>query len=53
LALDLIRHRAEECLLIDDRSVNIECARNLGMQVIQFHDATQLRKDLGAQGFDV
>lgn len=39
-----------ECLLIDDVAVNVEAARNLGMQALRYVDATSLRQDLTQLG---
>jgi putative hydrolase of the HAD superfamily len=50
LALEVTQRRAEECLFIDDRELNLECARQLGMHTIQFKSAAQLRQDLQANG---
>jgi putative hydrolase of the HAD superfamily len=41
-----------EALFIDDRLVNIEAARALGMQGILFSNVEQLRKDLIGAGLD-
>jgi putative hydrolase of the HAD superfamily len=49
-ALDVTQRDAEECLFIDDRTGNLESARQLGMRTIQFRDGSQLRKALGEQG---
>lgn len=38
--------KAEECLFVDDSAVNIQSAKDLGMHVIQFIDAAQLRSEL-------
>ena len=40
----------EETLFIDDREVNIEAARALGMQGLVFSDVEKLRADLAATG---
>ena len=53
LALEVTQRRAEECLFIDDRALNLECARQLGMRTIQFQNAAQLRQDLEANGVTV
>jgi putative hydrolase of the HAD superfamily len=50
LALEVTQRRAEECLFIDDRALNLECARQLGMRTIHFQSAAQLRQDLQANG---
>jgi putative hydrolase of the HAD superfamily len=41
-----------ETLFIDDKQVNIEAARSLGMCAIQFTDVAQLRQDLITTGLD-
>ena len=44
--------RPEESLFLDDRPVNVEAARALGMQAIQFSNVPKLREDLVAAGLD-
>jgi putative hydrolase of the HAD superfamily len=44
--------RPEETLFLDDRPVNVEAARALGMKALEFTTVAQLRNDLIAQGFD-
>jgi putative hydrolase of the HAD superfamily len=53
LALDVTQRRPEECLFIDDRALNLECARQLGMRTIHFQNAAQLRQDLESNGVTV
>ena len=36
----------EECVFVDDRELFVTGARDVGMQAIQFHDTTQVRRDL-------
>jgi len=48
LALDVTQKTHEECCFIDDRPLNLEGARQVGMRVIQFQDAIQLRRELEA-----
>ncbi len=50
LALDLSQRQPEECVFIDDRSLNLECARRLGLHTIQFLNAEQLESDLHTLG---
>jgi putative hydrolase of the HAD superfamily len=53
MALEVAQRRPEECLFIDDRELNLECARQLGMRAVHFQNATQLRQDLAASGVAV
>jgi len=50
LALKISQRRAEECVFIDDRGLNLECAREMGMHVVQFLSVDQLRQDLARFG---
>jgi putative hydrolase of the HAD superfamily len=50
LALDITQCRPEECIFVDDRPLNLECARELGMRAIHFVDARRLRADLRNEG---
>jgi putative hydrolase of the HAD superfamily len=50
LALRISQRPPEECVFIDDRSLNLECARELGMRTILFQNAAQLRKELASAG---
>jgi putative hydrolase of the HAD superfamily len=52
LALDLSQRQPEECVFIDDRSLNLECARRLGLHTIQFLNAGQLEGDLRTLGVE-
>lgn len=44
---------ASESLFVDDREINIQAARALGMHAIQFDSIAQLREDLEAMGFPI
>jgi len=50
LALEITQREPGECIFIDDRSLNLECAREMGMHVIQFKNVDQLRGELAALG---
>lgn len=50
LALKITQREPEECVLIDDRRLNLECARELGMHTIQFQNVGQLQTDLAKLG---
>jgi epoxide hydrolase-like predicted phosphatase len=46
LALDRLEVAAEEAIFIDDLLVNVEGARAVGLQAIQFRSAAQVKADL-------
>ena len=52
LTLDIAQRQPEECVFIDDRSLNLECARRLGLHTIQFLNAGQLESDLRLVGVE-
>ena len=49
-ALEITQRAAEECVYIDDRPMNVEVARILGMRAIEFQNAGQLETDLRNAG---
>ena len=49
-AMQITQRPPEQCLFVDDRPMNVEVARILGMQPIQFTDADQLKIELRAAG---
>jgi putative hydrolase of the HAD superfamily len=51
MALEVTQRTPGQCIFIDDRSLNLESPRRLGMNVIQHQNAEQLRAEL--QKFDV
>lgn len=44
--MDKYALKPQECVFIDDRAVNVEAARKLGMQAIHFHSQKQAIRDL-------
>src|SRR5258708_6890963 len=48
MVLQVTQRAAEECIFIDDREVNLECPRELGIKTILFKDAAQLRTELAS-----
>lgn len=50
LALSISQRAPQECVMIDDRGLNLECALELGMHAIQFQNVAQLRAELGDLG---
>ncbi len=50
LALKITQREPGECVLIDDRGLNLECAREMGMHTIRFVNVAQLRGELAQLG---
>lgn len=46
LALEITQKAPEECCFIDDRSINLEAAKRVGMHTIKMDSVAQLREDL-------
>ena len=53
MALQLTQRRPEECVFVDDRDLNLECAVTEGMHTILYQNAGQLRKELIALGIEI
>lgn len=53
LALDVTQTPAEAALLVDDRAINVEAARRIGMQTIHYRNLDQLRSCLSDLGVTV
>jgi len=53
VALEVTQRPPEKCLFIDDRPLNLESPRRLGMNTIQHQNAEQLRCELGKFGVEV
>jgi len=51
--LQVTQCQPAECIFIDDREVNLECPRELGVATILFQDAAQLRRELRENGVDL
>jgi len=52
MALEISQRPPEECVFIDDRPMNLECPRQLGLHVLQFSSAAQLETDLRMLGLE-
>ncbi len=50
LALDITQKAPEECCFIDDRSINLEAAKRLGMHTVRMDNVPQLREELRKLG---
>jgi putative hydrolase of the HAD superfamily len=50
VALEVTQRPPEQCLFIDDRPLNLESPRRLGMNAIHHQNAEQLRSELGNYG---
>jgi len=53
VALEVSQRPPEQCLFIDDRPLNLESPRRLGMNTIHHQNAEQLRSELGKFGVEV
>ncbi len=53
LALEVTQRSAEQCLLIDDRPLNLENPHKLGMQTVHYQNPAQLRAELERNGISV
>jgi len=53
VALEVSQRVPEQCLFIDDRPINLDSPRRLGMNVIHHQNAEQLRAELGKYGVEV
>ncbi|MFQ5966527.1 MAG: HAD family hydrolase [Acidimicrobiia bacterium] len=52
LARDIVHVRPDQCLFIEDRLLNVECAELAGITSILFQDVTQLRSALADHGVE-
>lgn len=53
VALEVTQRPPEQCVFIDDRQLNLENPRRLGMNTIHHQTAEQLRSELGKYGVAV
>jgi len=53
IALEVTQRPAPECVFIDDRLLNLENPRRLGMNTIHYQSAPQLRQELQTFGVEV
>ncbi|HXJ07793.1 MAG TPA: HAD family phosphatase [Candidatus Acidoferrum sp.] len=53
VALEVTQRPPEQCVFIDDRPINLESPRRLGMSVIHHQNAVQLRSELRNLGVEV
>ncbi|HVS89951.1 MAG TPA: HAD family phosphatase [Candidatus Acidoferrum sp.] len=53
VALEVTQRPPDQCVFIDDRPLNLESPRRLGMHVIHYQDPEQLRSELGNCGVEV
>jgi putative hydrolase of the HAD superfamily len=53
VALRVTQRPPDQCIFVDDRPLNLESPRRLGMNVIHFQDASQLRIGLQKYGVEV
>jgi putative hydrolase of the HAD superfamily len=48
--MEIMQRQPSACVMIDDRELNLECARELGLQTIQVKNLDQLKQDLAKLG---
>jgi FMN phosphatase YigB (HAD superfamily) len=48
--MEIMQRQPSACVMIDDRELNLECARELGLQTIQVNNLEQLKADLAKLG---
>lgn len=53
MALAVTQREPAQCVFVDDRELNLECARLEGMETILYEDAAGLRKELVALGLEI
>jgi putative hydrolase of the HAD superfamily len=53
VALAVSQRPAAQCVFIDDRAMNLESPRRLGMHAIHYQNAEQLRSELKSCGIEV
>jgi len=53
VALEVTQRKAERCIFIDDRPLNLESPKKLGFNTIHFQNPNQLKSDLGKLGVEV
>jgi putative hydrolase of the HAD superfamily len=53
VALEVTQRPPEKCIFVDDRPLNLENARRLGMNTIHYQNAESLRSELGKYGVEV
>ena len=53
VALGVTQRAPEQCIFIDDRPLNLESPRRLGMNVIHYQSPEQLRSELRNHGVEV
>jgi putative hydrolase of the HAD superfamily len=53
LALEITQKPPQECCFVDDRALNLECARQLGMHTVEMGSVSQLREELRNLGVEV
>ena len=53
VALEVTQRKAERCIFIDDRPLNLESPKKLGFNTIHFRNPDQLKSDLSKLGVEV
>jgi putative hydrolase of the HAD superfamily len=53
MALEITQKSPGDCCFIDDRALNLESARQMGMHTIEMQDVEQLRRELRKLGVEI
>lgn len=53
MAVDIVQRSPQECIFVDDRALNLECAALAGITPIHFRDTEKLQHDLAAAGVEI
>ncbi len=53
MAVDIVQRSPQECIFVDDRALNLECAALAGITPIHFRDSDTLQHDLAAAGVEI
>lgn len=53
LAVRVLQREPEACLFVDDRAVNVEAARQAGIDAVRYEGAAPLRAALEARGIEI
>ena len=53
MAMDIVQRSPQDCIVVDARALNLECAALAGITPIHFRDTDRLQHDLAAAGVEI